>query len=179
MSSEPAILLPAVHALRAILAPLEYSSLYIPYLPATLLAPSDAQVPRLRLHAAPPLACPSACISPAHLHAPDRCSSRTRCHPDTDPNPNRQVLLSDSTSPYLVGTHVSLQQTIAAEGGTISTEVVLAHIDRGELARTLTLTLTLGLSLIRSSSPTSTVARSSHAPRRPPTSFRRLSRASG
>ena len=41
-ATDPAVLLPAAQALRTLMVPLEYSSLYIPYLPATLLRPSDA-----------------------------------------------------------------------------------------------------------------------------------------
>ena len=86
ISSEPDTLLPASNALRALLAPLIFSSTYIPYLPATLLASSDAQ-----------------------------------------------TLISDSTSPYLIGTHVGTTQTIAADGAALSTEIVIADFDRTEL----------------------------------------------
>ena len=41
-ATDPSVLLPAAQALRALMVPLTYSSLYIPYLPATLLRPSDA-----------------------------------------------------------------------------------------------------------------------------------------
>ena len=84
IGSDPTVLLPCAQALRALLAPLGFSSTYIPYLPATLLSPSDAH-----------------------------------------------TLLCDSTSPFLVGTHVSLHQTIAADGQTLSDELVVADLDRG------------------------------------------------
>jgi hypothetical protein len=84
VGSDPTVLLPCAQALRALLAPLGFSSLYIPYLPATLMPSSDAH-----------------------------------------------TLLCDSTSPFLVGTHVSLHQTIAADGQTLSDELVLADLDRG------------------------------------------------
>ena len=41
------------------------------------------------------------------------------------------TLLCDSTQPFLIGTHVSLHQTIAADGQTLSDELVVADLDRG------------------------------------------------
>lgn len=42
VGADPNLLVPAAEALRALMAPLRYSSLYIPYLPPTLLSASDA-----------------------------------------------------------------------------------------------------------------------------------------
>ena len=41
-ANDPALLLPAAQALRSLVAPLTFSSTYVPYLPTTLLHPSDA-----------------------------------------------------------------------------------------------------------------------------------------
>ena len=90
VSADPTILLPCAEALRALIAPLRFSSLYVPYLPATLMSSADAH-----------------------------------------------TLLCDSTSPFLVGTHTSLQQTIAAEGMSLSDELVIANLDSAEVRPSL------------------------------------------
>lgn len=41
-SAEPSVLAPCAQALRSLMSPLSYSSLYIPYLPTSLLSISDA-----------------------------------------------------------------------------------------------------------------------------------------
>jgi hypothetical protein len=98
VGADPTHLAPTAAALRALIAPLTYSSLYIPYLPGTLMSSSDAHT--LLSDSTSPLC--AARSPPTTTHPPSDPTTSSSCRPSMGPHHH-----TPSIGPH----HLELMQT--------------------------------------------------------------------